>query len=529
MKKDLLTPIILLVFIPVILWLISIYIFSNQYIDQSVSNLGRIANWGSFTLRNDAQYKKSHTAKELSFIPLATKKAFNSYAIKFPVSFYVFFNDEKAIRVRSPLSEMRTLPAELDWSDFKSIDGDSIAFFTSETPEGTTLIVVKCVLEQSASRKIELIMSQELNEYDDFFATFSTISFFFFAVLFGVIGVIFKMTSGDLIKQVTQLDFAVIYLGHHGKGKVEALTSSRFAPIRNLSQTILNYVETNERLTSRLSSTGTVLLGQSEGLNQIIKQQSSSFTDYTATISEVTASTTQIAASSESIAELTRQIEQLAVENKTKIDSAIGEINDMALKMDKIEIQANRFRELLEQNTAQIEEIASISAIIQKINEELKLISFNAQIEAVSGKNQAQRFKVVANEVRELANTVEKSVYQIKSQTEKIIENSKESHVMYREVSKLVSEGSTRLHQINHSISSFSDRATENLMSAKQISRSTTEQMSAIAQIVSSMNHMNNQTVVLYKQVETLSEKAASLKDSGRVLNNMLVELKGLN
>lgn len=529
MKKDVLTPIILLVGIPVILWLISIYIFSNQYIDQSISNLGRIANWGSFTLRNDSQYRKSHSAKELSFIPLSTKKAFNSYAIKFPISFYVFFNDEKAVRIRSPLSEMRSLPPDLKWSDFKSIDGDSIAFLKSSTPEGTTLILVKCILEQSPTRKIELIMSQELTEYDDFFGTFALVSFLFFAILFGVIGFIFKLTSGDLIKQVTQLDRAVIHLGHNGKDKVNDLTTSRFTPIKNLSQTILNYVETNERLTNRLSSTGIVLLGQSEGLNQIIKQQSKSFTDYSATISEVTASTTEIAASSESISDLTKQIENLAYENKIKIESAIKDINDMALKMDKIEIQTNRFRELLEQNTAQIEEIANISSIIQKINEELKLISFNAQIEAVSGKNQAQRFKVVANEVRELANTVEKSVSQIKSQTEKIIENTKDSQNMYHAVSKLVSEGSTRLHQINQSISSFSDRATENLTSARQISRATTEQMSAISQIVSSMNHMNDQTAILYTQVELLGEKANSLKDSGRKLNNMLVELKGIS
>lgn len=529
MKKDHWASVILLVVVPFMLWFFSIYIFSTQYIDQSITNLGHIANWGSFTLRNEAKYRKKNTTGDAGFIPTSTQRALNAYALKFPISFYFLFNDQVAARVRSPLSEMKKLPPSIKWDGVKLMDGDSIAYLKTKTPEGTTLILAKNTLTNTENSKVELIMTQELTDYDDFFWTFVLISFLFFVFFFSIIGFIFKRVSGDLIREIGKFNEFVNNVSNQGKEKIQTLTTSRFVPIRNLSQTFFNYLETTENLTNRLNLTSQTLLEESDSVSTVIENQSISFMEYRLTITQVTAASSQISASSEAITNLTKRIEAIALENKTKIDIAIEEIESMARKMDKIEGQANEFKSLLEKNSEQISEISNISTIIQKINEELKLISFNAQIEAVSGKNQAQRFKVVANEVRELANTVGKSVADIKQQTEKIIENTHSAQTMYSEVNKLVSEGSTQLHQITRSIDLLSDSATENLSSSRQISYSAAEQLAAINEIVRSMNSMNDQTSELNKQVELLGERANQLKNSGHILNNMLVELKGLN
>lgn len=526
MEKKRYNPLLLLILVSIILWMVSVYIFSSQFIDQSVTNLGRIANWSSFIIRNDAQYRKSHSAKDLSLIPLSTKKAFNSYSIKFPISFYGFYNNEKAIRIRSPLSEMRALPENLKWENSKFVDGDSILYSKAKTPDGTTLILVKTILDGSPQRKIELVLSHELTEYDDYFFTFLWAAFFFFAGLIGIIGFVFQRTTGNLINQIEELDFAVDTIKSGGKSQLTHLANSRFDQIKNLTGAIDAYVKANDLLSEKLSLTSKDLVTQSDNLTTVIKNQSESFMSYSQTISEVTASTEEIAQSSHSIAEMNLQNEDLAHENKTQIDESIRNISDMVRRMDMLENQSKQFKEMLEQNTRDIEEIANISGIIQNINEQLKLISFNAQIEAVAGKNQAQRFKVVANEVRELATTVEKSVDQIKKQIVKIIENTKASGEMFNQVNVLVNEGSKRLHVIHESMDNFSERATRSLKSAQIISGSTTEQMSALTQIVSSMNEMNNQTSSLYNQAEILSEKAFSLKKSGMVLDILVNELQ---
>lgn len=506
----------------VTLWMVSITIFSTQSIDQALTHQARIGNWASFVLRNDPFFKSLSSSDDFKFIPLTTKNSLNAYVIKFPISFHLFFENNQVLRVSSPLSDERLLPPQFKWSTKKIIDGDVVQFAEGNTKFGHTIIYTKVILPDRLNRPVELVLSQELVDFDHFLPIFTFYSFLFFAIGALIIGLIFERTTGRMIQQIVQLDHSVQTIKQDNGSGVEFLAHQGFKPIQSLAGAIQTFVSTNHLLIDQLSTTSSSLVSQSEDLTKVISNQVNSFVDYSSSITQVSSATEEIAATSNSIMDLTEKIELMAEENNMNVVKAIRNMDNLSKRMDQIEQKTRDFNELLENNNSQVQQISQVSSLIHTINEQLKLISFNAQIEAVSGKGQAQRFKVVANEVRQLAYSVENSVDAIQKQIDAIMNNSHQANSMFKQVSKLISEINQFLHESVVFMNEFSEKAAKNVASAKTINRSTTEQMSALADIAQSMNYMRSRTGEMQHELLRLVEKASDMRNSGAQLNHVI-------
>ncbi|MCA0447384.1 MAG: methyl-accepting chemotaxis protein [Bacteroidetes bacterium] len=511
--------------IPVFIWLLSVWVFSDNYISQAVVHLGRISNWASFMLRNDPVYQNAATSKDLAYIPISTRKAFNSYVIKFPISFYGFFNGEKFLRIRSPLSEMKGLPQNVNFHDPIFVDGDSITWEKTKTQKGTTILLVKSVLSQKEGKRIELILSQELGDYDHYVLLFSLSSGVFFLLVSLVVVFSYRYTTGALVSQIGQLNRAV---SSDAVAKVQLFTelkTSRFNQVRGLSSELLSAFETQSRLSEKIESAGNELIDQSKHLGVFIDLQSRSFNELTHNISDVSVSSTQIARSSEHITDLAKTLTTQSKQNKAKIAEASRSVNDLVERMDKIEANTLLFREMLNKNIEEIEAITRITDVVSQINDNLKLISFNAQLEAVGDKKQTQRFMVVATEVRDLAVNVETTLKKIKSQLIDIVEKSRESGHMFKSVNQLVLDGTKRLHEISDVIHLLEEQYGVTMKSVNTITKSATEQLSALSQIAHSMNQMRMESGDLSKNLDRLTAKTAELKENGQNLADLITEL----
>ncbi|MBN8705476.1 MAG: methyl-accepting chemotaxis protein [Bacteroidetes bacterium] len=525
MKKETLVRQGIFISIPVFMWVLSVWVFSNNYLDQAVVHLGRISNWASFMLRNDPVYQNASSPKDLAYIPISTRKAFNSYVIKFPISFYGFYNGEKFLRIRSPLSEMKGLPKDINFHDPLFVDGDSITWEKTMTQKGTTLLLVKSYLSQKEGKTIELVLSQELGDYDHYILLFTVSSGCFFLLISLIVVFSYRYTTGALVSQIGQLNRAVSSESHEKSKLFSELKSSRFPQVRGLSSELLSAFETQSRLSEKIESAGNELIDQSKHLSGFIDLQSRSFKELTLNISDVSSSSTQIARSSEHITDLAKTLNLQSKQNKGKIAEASKSVKDLVERMDKIEANTLLFREMLNKNIEEIEAITRITDVVSQINDNLKLISFNAQLEAVGDKKQTQRFMVVATEVRDLAVNVETTLKKIKSQLIEIVEKSRESGQMFNSVNQLVLDGTKRLHEISGVIHLLDEQYGVTMKSVSTITTSATEQLKALSQIASSMNQMRMESVDLSKNLEQLTAKTVELKENGQNLADLITEL----
>ncbi|MCK6600809.1 MAG: methyl-accepting chemotaxis protein [Bacteroidetes bacterium] len=525
MKRDALIRRTIFLSIPLFLWGISVWFFSGSYLDQAVVHLGRISNWASFMLRNDPVYHQAKSAKELSYIPISTKKAFNSYVIKFPISFYGFYNTEKFLRVRSPLSELKSLPEMLEWEPPIYVDGDSIRWAKGVTAENTTVVYVRSDLSTAPGKQISLILSQELADYDEVFWLFFWGSAVFFLVVSIVAVSSYKYTTGTLISQISKLNRAV-RPGTSGNIAIPSeLLDSRFDQVKGLADALNSAFLAQAELSHKIQTTGHELIAQADYLNQFITGQQKSFNEFSLNLSEVSASANQIAKSSENITALARTINSQTQENKRKIDSASLTMTDMVTRMDKIQENTAAFLELLQKNIEEIEAITRIADVINQMNENLKLISFNAQLEAAGDRKQILRFQVVAEEVRDLAKNVEETLKKIKHQLADIIDKSRESGVIFSDVNQLVAEGTHKLHDVESVIQVLEKSHTQTLKSVKTITTSAAEQLSALSQIAQAMNQMRMDSDHLSQSITHLSGRTRELKQNGQNLADLMTEL----
>jgi methyl-accepting chemotaxis protein len=115
------------------------------------------------------------------------------------------------------------------------------------------------------------------------------------------------------------------------------------------------------------------------------------------------------------VSQRTQQISVSTTDNLHKAQVSLGELHELAEKIDAIGDQLTAFRTTVDELNRSSASIGDIVALIKNVSEQTNLLALNAAIEAARAGESGRGFAVVADEVRHLAERVKLATEDITS------------------------------------------------------------------------------------------------------------------
>lgn len=201
-------------------------------------------------------------------------------------------------------------------------------------------------------------------------------------------------------------------------------------------------------------------------------------------IKNIASSLEKVSESAQNAAIIARESRLAAQEGESTMDQTVSSIYQIRNTVADTSKKAKRLAD-------SSQEISKIVSIISGISEKTNLLAFNASIEAARAGENGQGFRVVADEVRRLAEQVtfsaqeiEELVVNIQEETGQMMKMMEESTTQVVTGTKLVKntkETLQKLAQISQEIDSLLESISESTVNQKLTSQQVTEKMQEVA------------------------------------------------
>lgn len=215
-----------------------------------------------------------------------------------------------------------------------------------------------------------------------------------------------------------------------------------------------------------------------------------------ASIAEIAQESEKISESTQNAASISRESRLTAQEGEKIIDETVNSIYQIRQTVADTAKKAKRLAD-------SSQEISKIVSIISSISEKTNLLAFNASIEAARAGENGQGFRVVADEVRRLAEQVTFSTQEIEQLVVTIQEEASEMMRMMEESTTQVVTGTKlvkntketlqRLAQISNDIDNLLESIANSITEQKNTSQKVNEKMQEVATVTTETAQEANQ------------------------------------
>jgi twitching motility protein PilJ len=260
--------------------------------------------------------------------------------------------------------------------------------------------------------------------------------------------------------------------------------------------------------------------GSMTQLAQSAADQSQSIATALRSVEVMAKSIQTVASSAQNAATIAREASASASQGGTAMEETVSSINTLRSNVAET---AKKVKHL----TESAQEISKIVALISEISAKTNLLAFNASIEAVRAGENGEGFKIVADEVRRLAEQVtgatkeiEQLVTGIQSETADVLTMMERGTAQVVKSTQLVGETRQTLtnlvtisQQIDGLVASISDNTTSQISQADEVSQT----MDSIAQLAANTTSESERTSGILKQLVAVAEDLRSSVASFKV------------
>lgn len=249
------------------------------------------------------------------------------------------------------------------------------------------------------------------------------------------------------------------------------------------------------------------------------QQQVTSLNQTATSLNEITTTAEEFKATMQEFADRARAVQEAA--NETAKQSAEGRTltQESATRIEQVRVNSQAAGESVLKLAEQMQRIGEITATVNEIADQTKLLALNASIEAARAGEEGRGFAVVATQVRELANQSKEAAGRIES----LISGTQKSmqDVVHKiESGSRLSEESTAM--VRRMTTSFDEiaRAIQQTTSAMgQISTGAKQQEIGITELVSSITEIDSAS----------KESLASAEQTRKAINAIDEQIKRLD
>jgi methyl-accepting chemotaxis protein len=222
------------------------------------------------------------------------------------------------------------------------------------------------------------------------------------------------------------------------------------------------------------------------------QQQVTSLNETASSLNEITSTSEQFKATVQEFADRARAVQEAADETVKLTDDGRVLTLDSSSRIDQVRSNSQAAGESVLNLAEQMQRIGEITASVNEIAEQTKLLALNASIEAARAGEEGRGFAVVATQVRELANQSKESAGRIESL---ITETQKSMHDVIKRIedgARLSDEASEIVSRMTQSFGSISEAIEQTTQAMNQINTGAQQQEQAISELVSGISEIDS-------------------------------------
>jgi methyl-accepting chemotaxis protein len=216
-----------------------------------------------------------------------------------------------------------------------------------------------------------------------------------------------------------------------------------------------------------------------------------------------------------------QDVASMSINTRENVEEGFSIIHSNLQKMEEVK-EANNTT--ISGIRALNEEISGIWEIVKMINNiagQIKMIAFNAELEASSAGEAGKNFEIVASEIRRLADGTVSSTSQIRQKIQAIQSSSENLILSSEEGTGKIREGWELSSNVESVFAKILDSSEETALSAQDITQSMEQQVGAIEQILQTLKQISS-------GVNDVVDATNSTAGTAENLENSVDELKKL-
>lgn len=286
-----------------------------------------------------------------------------------------------------------------------------------------------------------------------------------------------------------------------------------------VAQRTAEIMKRDQELTEILSvmdQKGSLLSKESIRLNQNITTMTASSVQQSSAVAQTTATMEELAQSNKMIEFSAGKVSRMMNETKQVIETGTDRAEKSSDHMLKIQAINEEQVRLVHSLAKRAETIRNVASFVENINDQTQLIAFNAAIEATVSGEVGRRFKVIADEIRELANEINGSTKEINKNLNDMIEEISEVVKMSNKNKISIDEGVKLISEVTQNFNDIFEAAGQVNELTENISNSTSQQSVANGQMVTSLREIGDASNHLVEIIRDISETSQQMEQTAK-------------
>jgi methyl-accepting chemotaxis protein len=251
------------------------------------------------------------------------------------------------------------------------------------------------------------------------------------------------------------------------------------------------------------------------------QQQATGTREQAATIQQITATMDEVRQSAVQIAERAKQVASIAEASASSTVEGLGTVQEANRTMEAIRQQVEDVAENIVALSEKTQAVGEIISTVNDLAERSNLLALNAAIEAAAAGEQGNRFSVVANEIKNLADQAKESTFQVRTILGDIQKRINSSVMLTEEAVKRTETGKQQADVSEQTIRRMAELTQESVQAFQQIIGATSQQTIGFEQVTQGMQDIGQAasqtaagTVQLEKAVSSLNSQSFQLREA---------------